>query len=52
MIADYLGNRLVDAGATAGTVSATLSLAKLNRYRAKFPAWKDADTFQLTDPAG
>ncbi len=26
----------------------TLSLDKLQRYREKFPAWKDADQFQIT----
>lgn len=52
MIADYLGNRVIDAGNEPGVFAATLSLAQLNRYRDKFPAWKDADAFQLTDPTG
>jgi len=48
-IADYLGNNIALAGSDAETVHAMLSLDKLNRYREKFPAWKDADRFELTD---
>jgi omega-amidase len=50
LISDYLSNRIAIAGTNAETVRATLSLDRLNRYREKFPAWKDADSFQLTDP--
>lgn len=49
LVADYLSNHIAVAGTDAETVHATLSLDKLNRYREKFPAWKDADQFQLTD---
>lgn len=31
-----------------GTATATLDLAALREFRQKFPAWKDADSFQLT----
>ena len=50
LISDYLSNRIAVAGTNSETVRATLSLDRLNRYREKFPAWKDADPFQLTDP--
>lgn len=33
-----------------GLVYATLSLDKLNRFREKFPAYRDADPFTLHDP--
>jgi omega-amidase len=49
MVADYLGALSVDAENNAGTFSTTLSLDKLERYRHKFPAWKDADNFTLVD---
>lgn len=49
LIADHLSNRIAVAGTDTETVRATLSLDRLNRYREKFPAWKDADQFQLTD---
>jgi len=47
LVADYLGNPIATAGAETETVQARLNLDKLNRYREKFPAWKDADEFQL-----
>ena len=47
MICDYLGTRVAEAGKEPATVRATLSLADLQRYREKFPAWKDADSFDL-----
>ncbi len=47
MVADYLGHLQLDARDTAGTFRTTLNLDKLNRYREKFPAWKDADNFTL-----
>ena len=49
ILADYLGNLAIDAGDHAGTYNATISLEKLQRYRNKFPAWKDADDFTLAD---
>ena len=44
---DYLGQCVADLGAEPGTVSVTLDRAALHRYREKFPAWRDADPFQL-----
>jgi predicted amidohydrolase len=49
LVVDYLSNRLAVGGSEAEAVQATLSLDKLNRYREKFPAWKDADEFKLVD---
>lgn len=48
MICDYLGTRIAEADKEPATVRATLSLEQLQRYREKFPAWKDADSFELT----
>jgi omega-amidase len=48
MVADYLGNLLGDAADKATALRVTLSLDKLESYREKFPAWKDADQFQIT----
>ena len=47
MICDYLGNRVAEAQQDPATLRETLSLEKLQRYREKFPAWKDADSFEL-----
>jgi len=47
MVADYLGNRLAHAGDENIAIRATLSLAELNRYREKFPVWKDADEIEI-----
>lgn len=47
MIVDYLGSRLAVAGTTNEVLRLTLSGAKLERYREKFPAWKDADDFHI-----
>ena len=44
---DHLGQCLADLGAGPGTVSVTLELDALRRYREKFPAWRDADPFRL-----
>jgi predicted amidohydrolase len=49
MIVDYLATTLAKAGDTEAAVSAELSLDKLEHYRKKFPAWKDADSFSLSD---
>lgn len=47
IIADYLGAILADGGSTSQSVNLTLSLENLDRYRNKFPAWKDADEFDI-----
>ena len=49
LITDYLSNRLAVGSQDAEIVQAKLSLDELNRYREKFPAWKDADEFQLAN---
>lgn len=51
LLADYLGTVLAAADDQPQALTATLSLAQLRRYREKFPAWKDADAFVLTDDA-
>ncbi len=52
LIADYLGSIVANGGDSVTSVSASLSLNKLDRYRNKFPAWKDADKFTLMDSDG
>ena len=47
LIADHLGNIVADATDQPVALQATLSLDKLNDYRDKFPAWKDADQFEI-----
>mgnify|MGYP006074300589 CR=1 FL=1 len=47
LVADYLGNLVADAGNADTALQVTLSLDKLERYREKFPAWKDADRFEI-----
>jgi predicted amidohydrolase len=47
MVADYYGNLIADAGEQDTAVRVTLSLDKLDAYREKFPAWKDADRFHI-----
>jgi predicted amidohydrolase len=44
---DYLGQSLADLGGAPGHGTVTLGLQPLRRYREKFPAWRDADPFQL-----
>lgn len=44
---DYLGNRLLDSGAEPCTETVNLQAAALQRYRKKFPAYLDADSFTL-----
>lgn len=44
---DYLGQPLANLGPENGHCTVTLGLADLNRYREKFPAWRDADDFRL-----
>jgi len=47
VVADYFGTTLADCGSEPDTVSVTLNLEKLHRYRDKFPAWKDADDYEI-----
>ena len=51
MVADYLGHPALTTDANAGAFTTTISLDKLDQYRQKFPAWKDADAFSLHAPA-
>lgn len=44
---DYLGNVILDCGDRACTESASLDGDALERYRNKFPAYLDADTFEI-----
>jgi len=44
---DYLGRELVQAAEAETTLSIRLDGAALMRYREKFPAWQDADHFEL-----
>ncbi|MBR5249969.1 MAG: nitrilase family protein [Bacteroidales bacterium] len=48
-IMDYLGNNLIAPTFDQVTLlECQLSLTALQRYREKFPAWKDQDSFSLT----
>ncbi|HEX7342212.1 MAG TPA: amidohydrolase [Rhodanobacteraceae bacterium] len=46
-VLDPLGEALVDLGPQEQMVSVTLDGARLPDYRAHFPAWMDADAFEL-----
>jgi len=43
------GAALLEAGAASGVFTASLDGAALLDYRARFPAWQDADAFTLPD---
>ncbi|HET9820115.1 MAG TPA: amidohydrolase [Rhodanobacteraceae bacterium] len=47
-VLDYLGQAMADLGTQEQTVTVTLDPAALATFREKFPAWMDADAFQLT----
>jgi omega-amidase len=47
MALDFLGQTMVDLGAQEQTVTVTLDPALLATFREKFPAWMDADAFEL-----
>ena len=46
-VIDHQGEIVEDMGNQAGILSVTLDKSPLEVYRAKFPAWKDADQYQL-----
>ncbi|MGH8184489.1 MAG: amidohydrolase [Rhodanobacteraceae bacterium] len=46
-VLDYLGQTMADLGAQEQTVTVTLDHAALTAFREKFPAWMDADAFEL-----
>lgn len=45
---DFMGRTLADAGERETVVTATLDRRESERFRAKFPAWRDADSFTLS----
>lgn len=47
MALDFLGRTVKCSGIDEGAVSTTLKGATLDRYRNKFPAWKDGDKFEI-----
>ncbi|PAU65116.1 amidohydrolase [Pseudomonas sp. PIC25] len=47
-VLDYQGETLLDAGDRDGVFRARLEAAGLTAYRERFPAYMDADTFDLT----
>lgn len=47
VVHDFLGMPLVELGAQPQTVTTTLSAAALAAHRERFPAWMDADDFEL-----
>ncbi|HSX61113.1 MAG TPA: amidohydrolase [Tahibacter sp.] len=46
-VLDFLGQPLVELGASELVVTATLDAAALAAHRERFPAWMDADAFEL-----
>lgn len=49
MALDFKGKDITVRGCESGLLYATLSMDKLQAFREKFPAWKDADNFSLED---
>lgn len=47
VVLDFLGETIVELGSEPGVVTATLSAESLVAHRARFPAWLDADDFDL-----
>jgi omega-amidase len=45
---DFLGEAVVELGSEPGVVTAVLSAEKLRAHRERFPAWLDADQFELS----
>ena len=53
LVIDPTGTVLADAGDEARVISARVDLDTLSEYRRVFPAWRDADAFELTvEPEG
>jgi predicted amidohydrolase len=46
-VLDFLGQPMVELGAQEQTVTVALDAAALTAFREKFPAWMDADAFEL-----
>lgn len=47
MVIDYLGRTIANAESGEWTMVATLDLEPQRAFRAEFPAWEDADDFEL-----
>lgn len=47
LVADHLGDLMADLGDGERARTVRLDAAALERYREKFPAWRDADRFRL-----
>lgn len=48
-VLDFLGQPVVELGASELSVTATLDASALAAHRTRFPAWMDADRFELGD---
>ncbi|HEX7382010.1 MAG TPA: amidohydrolase [Nevskiaceae bacterium] len=48
-VLDFLGQPMADLGAQDQTVTVTLAAARLAAFREHFPAWMDADGFELVE---
>ena len=46
-VVDFKGTPLCEADASEGVFTARLDKEALDRFRTKFPAWRDADDFLL-----
>jgi predicted amidohydrolase len=46
---DFKGHDISVKGPKHGLIYATLSRERLDAFREKFPAWKDADNFKITE---
>ncbi len=44
---DFMGRTMADAGAEETVVTTTFEREEVDRFRMKFPAWRDADPFTL-----
>ena len=47
VVLDFLGQPLVELGAAELVATATLDADALAAHRERFPAWMDADAFEL-----
>ena len=47
VVLNFLGEPIVELGSESGVVTATLSVDQLEAHRSRFPAWLDADEFDL-----
>jgi predicted amidohydrolase len=46
-VLDYLGQAMADLGAQEQVVTVALDHPALQAFREKFPAWMDADAYEL-----